>query len=246
LQGRVIGDLERQGKYLLFQLDDGSRLLVHLGMTGQLLMASAQSARLLGAKKKGALKPGNSCAFAPDAHTHLRLSFDDQGEEVFLRDVRKFGKVRWLARGASDARLDKLGPDALSVTGAMLYKRTRGRKVAIKTLLLNQSLLAGVGNIYADEALFRACVRPTRAANTLTRYQCNRLAQAVVATLERSIETGGSSISDYVQPDGADGAYQHERRVYGREGEPCFCCSSAIVRLVIGQRSAHYCPKCQK
>jgi formamidopyrimidine-DNA glycosylase len=243
LQGRAIDHLERRGKYLLMVLDDGSRLLIHFGMTGQLFTNSAQSIRL---RSRQALAPEKHAVFTPDDHTHLSLSFDDQGEQVFYRDTRKFGKVRWLARGAPDPRLDKLGPDALLCTGAMLFEATRKRKAAIKTLLLNQSVLAGVGNIYADEALFRARIPPTRVARRLTQAQCDALARAIVAVLERSIETGGSSISDYIQPDGADGAYQNERQAYDRQGDPCVRCATPIKRLVLGQRSAYYCPKCQK
>ncbi len=245
LVGRRVQALSRRGKYLLLELDDGARVLLHLGMTGQLFTASARSVRLLNATRGGALLPEAQDAFEPDAHTHLVLSFADQGERVLFRDVRKFGKVLWLAAGARDARLNKLGVDALEVTGALLHEKTRGRKASIKTLLLDQGVLAGVGNIYADEALFRAGIRPTRAARSLTRPQCERLAREIVAVLSRSIETGGSSISDYVRADGSDGGYQHERKVYARTGEPCSVCATPIKRIVLGARSSHYCPRCQ-
>lgn len=246
LAGRRIDALGRHGKYLLAQLDDGARLLFHLGMTGQLFTSSAQSERLLSRTGRGTLAPARQERFAPDAHTHLVLHFADAGEPVLFRDVRKFGKVLWLPAGKADARLDKLGPDALGATGALVFDGTRGRKVAIKTLLLNQSVLAGVGNIYADEALFRAKIRPKRAAQSLTRAECTRLAEEVVAVLTRSIETGGSSMSDYVQPDGKDGAYQLERRVYARKDEPCLVCGTPITRIVLGARSTHYCKSCQR
>lgn len=246
LRGRQVEALERRGKYLLARLDDGSSLFMHLGMTGQLFTASARSVRLLNATRSGALLPETQASFTPDAHTHLVLHFEDAGESVLFRDVRKFGKVRWLAQGKEDARLNKLGVDALSVTGALLFERSRGRKTKIKTLLLDQSILAGVGNIYADEALFRARVRPTRAAGSLTRAQCDAICVSVVAVLERSIATGGSSISDYIRADGSDGGYQNERLVYARKDEPCSVCESPIKRVVLGQRSTHYCPTCQK
>jgi formamidopyrimidine-DNA glycosylase len=245
LENRRVKGLVRHGKYLLLELDDGARVLLHLGMTGQLFTASARSVRLLNATRGGALVPEAQASFAPDVHTHLILRFADGGEDVLFRDVRKFGKVRWLAPGATDPRLEKLGPDALAVTSTRLHEATRGRKAAIKTVLLDQQVLAGVGNIYADEALFRAGIRPKRAAQSLTRPECERLAQEIRAVLTRSIETGGSSISDYVQPDGSDGAYQNERRVYAREGEPCSSCQTPIKRIVLGQRSTHYCAKCQ-
>lgn len=246
LTGRRIETLTRHGKYLVAELDDASRLLLHLGMTGQLFTESARSVRLLRATRAGTLSPEDQGAFEPDAHTHLTLGFADACEDVLFRDVRKFGKVRWLPRGASDPRLDKLGPDALDTTGPALYEATRGRKAAIKIVLLDQQVIAGVGNIYADEALFRAQIRPRRSARSLTRRECEALAGAVRAVLLRSIETGGSSISDYVRPDGSDGGYQNERRVYARSGEPCHSCGQAIARVVLGARSTHYCPRCQR
>ena len=135
--------------------------------------------------------------------------------------------------------------DALTASGVVLFERTRGRKITIKTLLLDQAVFAGVGNIYADEALFRAGVCPTRAANQLTRAECDRICTGLVQVLTRSIETGGSSISDYVRPDGSDGGYQNERKVYAREDEPCSVCGTAIRRVVLGARSTHFCPSCQ-
>ncbi|HEX6245303.1 MAG TPA: bifunctional DNA-formamidopyrimidine glycosylase/DNA-(apurinic or apyrimidinic site) lyase, partial [Polyangiales bacterium] len=230
----------------LARLDDDSRLFLHLGMTGQLFTASARSVRLLNATRGGALLPEAQAAFEPDSHTHLVLHFEDGGESVLFRDVRKFGKVRWLPAGREDARLTKLGLDALTIQGEHLFERSRKRKASIKSFLLDQSILAGVGNIYADEALFRAGVRPTRAAGGLNRPQYERIALAIVEVLRRSIETGGSSISDYIRADGTDGGYQHERKVYARTGEPCSVCGTEIKRVVVGQRSTHYCPSCQK
>jgi formamidopyrimidine-DNA glycosylase len=185
-------------------------------------------------------------AFEPDEHTHLALELSGKGPSLFFRDVRKFGKVAWFPPGKANPRLEKLGVDALSATGDELYEAARARKIPIKSLLLDQAVLAGIGNIYADEALFLAGVRPTRPARRVTREECASLVRASQKVMLRSIETGGSSISDYVRPDGSDGGYQNERRVYAREGEPCFRCRSAIVRIVIGQRSAHYCPSCQR
>jgi len=246
LGGRRVQGLARQGKYLVADLDDGSRLLLHLGMTGQLFSSAVTSPRLLRASARGILAPEAQSRFAPDEHTHLRLHFRDAGPEVFLRDARKFGKVLWLARGATSERLDRLGIDALQATGDALFTASRGRSVAVKNLLLDQSVLAGVGNIYADEALFCAGVRPTRRAGRVTRAECDRIADALRRVLLRSIETGGSSISDYIAPDGADGAYQDERCVYARTGEPCLSCFTPVKRIVLGQRSAHYCPSCQR
>lgn len=245
LRGRKAVTLTRHGKYLLATLDDGSRLLLHLGMTGQLFAAGARSVRLLSAARRATLRGAEAAAFRPDEHTHLCLLFRDRGPALYFRDVRKFGKCALLPPGKSDARLEKLGVDALDVTGAALLEATRGRRVAIKTLLLDQSVIAGVGNIYADEALFLSRIRPTRASRSLGRKECTTLARNVRRVLGRAIQTGGSSIDDFVRPDGTDGGYQHERRVYGREGEPCPRCRTPIRRIVIGQRSAHYCPSCQ-
>jgi formamidopyrimidine-DNA glycosylase len=245
LAGRTVTSLARRGKYLIGALDDESRLVLHLGMTGQLFGAGAASLRLLSATRRAALAPEEQLAFRPDRHTHLRLLFRDGGAEVFFRDARKFGKVLWLRPGEESERLDRLGVDALGVTGALLFENTRGKQASIKSALLDQSLIAGVGNIYADEALFLAGVRPSRRAGKVTRAECDALAAAIRRVLERSIETGGSSISDYVAPDGADGEYQSERRVYARKGEPCQQCGTPIRRGVIGQRGTHWCPRCQ-
>jgi formamidopyrimidine-DNA glycosylase len=246
LSGRTVGALVRRGKYLVAKLDDGSRFVVHLGMTGQLFSESATSPRLMSSTARSALSPEAQQRFRPDAHTHLRICFEDAGPEVLLRDVRKFGKLMWLRAGEKHPRLDRLGVDALEITGEPLFAAGRKRKVAIKNLLLDQSVLAGVGNIYADEALFLTGIRPTRAAGRVTRSECERLAQTIRQVLGRSIETGGASIRDYVTPDGSDGGYQFERWVYARKGERCDRCGEAIRRIVLGQRSTHYCPSCQK
>jgi formamidopyrimidine-DNA glycosylase len=246
LAGRRSERLARFGKYLVLELDEGSRLVLHLGMTGQLFGGGAASLRLLSATARAALSPEEQREFVPDVHTHLRLAFRDDGPDVYLRDVRKFGKVLLLDRGESSARLDRLGVDALALAGKDLFRASRRRRIAIKSLLLDQSRVAGVGNIYADEALFIARVRPSRRAGRVTRRECEVIAESLRQVMLRSIETGGSSISDYVAPDGRDGAYQNERRVYARSGEPCRCCQRPIVKRTIAQRSTHYCPACQR
>ncbi len=245
LSGQTVRTLDRQGKYLLLRLGDASTLVVHLGMTGQLFSSRARSPRLLSATARSALAPEDQADFRPDAHTHLVLRIEGPGPDVYFRDVRKFGKLLWLPPGKGHPRLDRLGVDALEIDGPSLHGATRKRRTPIKALLLDQAVLAGVGNIYADEALFLAGIRPGRRAARLTRRETDALAGAIVRVLERSIETGGSSISDYVAPDGQDGGYQDERRVYARTGEPCLACGAAIVRRVVAQRSSHYCPVCQ-
>ena len=245
LTGRKIVALNRHGKYLLAELDDSDRLLLHLGMTGQLFSSAASSVRLFSAKTRGSLAPEALRAFKPDNHTHLSLHFVDGGPSVLFRDVRKFGKVALLRAGKPDPRLDKLGVDALVATGETLYEAARKRKIPVKTLLLDQGVIAGIGNIYADEALFLAKVRPTRSARRVTARECDAIVQAAQRVMKRSIETGGSSISDYVSPDGSDGGYQNERKVYARKDEPCLVCGTPIRRVVIATRSTHYCPTCQ-
>src|SRR6187549_1620300 len=160
LRGRKTTELVRHGKYLLATLDDGSRLLLHLGMTGQLFAAGARSVRLLSAERRSTLAGAEAAEFRPDEHTHLVLAFRDRGPALYFRDVRKFGKCLLLAPGASDARLEKLGTDALETTGKTLFEAARNRKVPIKSLLLDQGVVAGIGNIYADEALFLSGIRP--------------------------------------------------------------------------------------
>lgn len=246
VQGRAACGLERRGKYLVAPLEGGARLLLHLGMTGQLFAGGAASVRLLRASARAALPPESQPAFRPDSHTHLRFRFEDGGPEVLFRDVRKFGKVQLLAPGECSARLARLGGDALEITGGQIFRAARGRRIAIKSLLLDQSVVAGSGNIYADEALFFAGVRPRRQAGRVTRAECRRIASALRRVMLRSIETGGSSISDFIAPDGSDGAYQDERRVYARTGAPCRRCRRRIRRVLLGQRSAHYCPGCQR
>lgn len=246
LVGRSVRSLERIGKYLIAQLDDGARLLLHLGMTGQLFSGQAKSPRLLSSTSRSTLAPEQQMSFQPDQHTHLCFRFEDAGPELYFRDIRKFGKVLHLAPGKADKRLEKLGPDALGADAVHLQLAARKRSTPIKTLLLDQGVLAGVGNIYADEALFLAGVRPTRSARRVTVAELGRVALAVRQVLERSIETGGSSISDYLRPDGTDGGYQDERHVYGRDGEPCKRCQTPIRRVVIATRSSCYCPSCQR
>jgi formamidopyrimidine-DNA glycosylase len=244
LLGRRIDDIERQGKYLLFCLDDRSHLVVHLGMTGQLFTSRAVSPRLH--NRQSRVSGRDPKPFEPDQHTHMSLAFADGGEQLHFRDSRKFGKLLWLAPGATDARLQRLGVDALALTPDVLQRGCANRKMAIKTVLLDQSVLAGVGNIYADEALFKAGIAPRRSAQSLLPGEVRKLTQALRTVLRRAIALGGSTIDDYVHPDGSEGQYQNTFSIYGREGEPCGRCRTPIVRIVLGQRSAHFCPKCQR
>ena len=225
LIGQSVVAVERQGKYLLLPLSGGRRLLLHLGMSGQIF--------------------GNA-EFVPDRHTHLTLELGGKGAQLYFRDPRRFGRVILLEPGASHERLERLGPDALGLEGPLLHRALQSRSIPIKVALLDQSVTAGIGNIYADEALHRAGIVPTRAAREVSPARCTRLALAVREVLEAAIERGGSTISDFRHPDGSHGSFQSEHRVYGREGQPCGNCGSPILRLVLGQRSCCYCPRCQR
>jgi formamidopyrimidine-DNA glycosylase len=240
LVGRTFESLERRGKYLVSTLDDDSRFLLHLGMTGQIFAAGVENARL---RRRYPASPDDGRE--PDEHTHVQIQFGDALPAVFFRDVRKFGKVQWLSAGEESERLVKLGVDALEASGTDFFLASRRRKVPVKSLLLDQSVITGAGNIYADEALFRAGVRPTKRAARLTKRECDAVVDALGDILQRSIELGGSTISDYVAPDGSDGEFQNECRVYGRGGEACVECGATIRRIVLSQRSTHYCGRCQ-
>lgn len=245
MRGRTFQTLERRGKYLVAHADDHARLVLHLGMTGQLFPHGTSSLRFLSATGRSSLLPGEQVRFEGDQHTHLRVEFADDGPDLLFRDVRKFGKALWLSPGEDHARLQKLGPDALMIEGGKLFEACRGRQVPVKQLLLDQSIVAGIGNIYADEALFQAGIRPTRRAGRVRRRECDRLSLAVREILGRAIASGGSSMRDFVAPDGQDGQFQTERRVYARKGLPCYHCHAHIRRVVLGQRGGYFCPKCQ-
>lgn len=193
--------------------------IVHLGMTGRLLVT----------------EPGAEVA----KHTHAVVKLAS-GRELRFVDPRRFGRLS-VAHG-----FEAGGSEPLEVSLDQFVRLFRGRKTPIKSALLNQKLLRGVGNIYADEALFRSGIRPRRRAASLTREDLRRLHAALQEVLREAISLGGSSVSDYVDADGEEGFFQLQHRVYGREGEPCLVCKSQIKRVVIAGRSSHYCPKCQK
>ena len=243
LEGRRIVRVHRAGKHIVFNLEGGERAqktqpkkktsagdavtaqwIVHLGMTGRLVVSepSAEVAK----------------------HTHLIAKLAS-GRELRFIDPRMFGKLS--VHLHPDSRgFDPGGVEPLEVSAERFVELFRGRKTPIKSALLNQKLLRGVGNIYADESLFRAGIRPRRRAAAITREQLSKLHRAVQDVLREAIALGGSSISDYVDADGEEGFFQLQHRVYGREGEPCLTCGSAIRRVVLSGRSSHYCAKCQK
>ena len=223
LVGRRVDRLERRGKYLIAHLDNRSRLLLHLGMTGQFVAGHLPR----------------------DPHVHVILHLNKR-KIVTLRDVRKFGKIEWIDRGAESERLTRLGPDALSVDTAFLQQKFRARKVPIKTAILDQKIWAGVGNIYADEGLYRARISPMRPAHRLTRPQIDRLRHEIQSLLIQAIEAGGSTINDYLKPDGELGGFQNFHVVYGKQDRPCPTCGRPIVRVALGGRGTHFCSKCQR
>jgi formamidopyrimidine-DNA glycosylase len=226
LPGHAIRDVERRAKYLLLRTDAGTAIL-HLGMSG--------SVRIV------------PCATPPAAHDHLDIVFDD-GRCLRLRDPRRFGTLLWTTRDPLAHKLLRdLGPEPLDegFDGNYLYRVTRGRRLAARDLLLNSRVVAGVGNIYANEALFSAGIRPTRAAGRLRHAECARLVTAVRDTLSKAIRAGGTTLRDFMNADGLPGYFQQTLKVYGRAGEPCPRCGTRVRLKRLGQRSAYYCPRCQ-
>jgi formamidopyrimidine-DNA glycosylase len=196
------------------------QLLIHLGMTGRLLVSAPD------------------VPVAPHTHAILHLA---SGRELRFVDPRRFGRLALNTDGAFAGP----GREPLTISLEDFVALFRGRRLSIKAALLNQSLLHGVGNIYADESLFRARIRPTRIAGRLTRERLSRLRRALQAVLKSAIRAGGSSISDYVDADGEAGLFQIQHCVYGREGQPCRVCGTPIRRIVLAGRGTHFCPHCQ-
>lgn len=223
---QILRGIDRRGKYLLFRIGQGT-LLVHLGMSGSLRLVTA--------------------AEPPGRHDHLDLVFGDS--TLRLRDPRRFGAMLW-ATGPAEQHplLAHLGIEPLSdgFDGAWLYSALRGRSAPVKSLLMNNRLIVGVGNIYAAESLFRSGVRPGTPGKRLGPARADRLARAVRETLEDAIALGGSSLRDYLHSDGGAGCFQLTTMVYGRAGEPCRLCGTPIRVQRQAQRSTYYCPNCQK
>jgi formamidopyrimidine-DNA glycosylase len=216
--GAHIQAMERIGKHILLRLDRGL-LHIHLGMTGKLLWNATDT-----------------------PYTRAILELDNG--ILLYDDIRQFGRVNFYLSPPKSVRL--LGPDALSITFEDFRKRLGERTGFIKPLLLNQQFVAGVGNIYADEALYTAGIHPKARVRRLSRVRALRLYEAIQATLRGAIEHRGSSISDYVDSSGARGGFQLLHNVYGKAGQPCPKCGSLIRRMVIAQRGTHFCPRCQR
>jgi len=238
LPGRQIEKVERYGKFMLLRLSavregggdsgngdaESASLLVHLGMTGQLAPCAA----------------AEPCA----KHTHVWLELDD-GRELRYTDPRRFGRMAYLTAELLAEELTAFGAEPLLVSAEEFASSIRSRKAHIKALLLNQSVLRGVGNIYADESLWRARIHPMRRGAELSKKQAQVLRRVLQDVLRKAILARGSSISDFLDAEGEPGEYQRHHRVYGREGKRCFRCGTAIRRVIVAGRSSHFCPKRQ-
>lgn len=228
LQGHTIERVERRGKFLRILLD-GLVLVSHLRMEG----------------RYGVYKSGEPV----EKHTHVIFHFDD-GTELRYKDVRQFGTMHLFAAGEEWELppLHKLGVEPLSAefTVERFAEAMRRRRSFIKPVLLNQHIVVGIGNIYVDEALFKAGIHPNRAADELTDEEYALLHRSIIDTLQEAVEAGGASIKSYVNGQGEMGMFQHQLQMYGRQGEPCIRCGSIIEKSVVGGRGTHYCPKCQQ
>ena len=223
LAGQRIERLDRHGKYLLLRLRKdgrGSLLVIHLRMTGNLLLNGA-----------------------PGEYTRATMALDG-GTRLVFQDIRKFGRWQW-SEGLP-ARLAALGPDPLEIGPDAFAARLASRKARLKALLLDQQFLRGLGNIYADEALFRARLHPLRLGVSVGPRKARDLHAAIQDVLRDAIGAGGSSIRDYRDSRGAPGAFQRQIQVYGKAGAPCVTCGTRVRRLLVAQRSTHFCPRCQR
>lgn len=226
LTGRRIEDVRRRAKYLLLDLDDGASWLVHLGMTGTMVVLPADEPRRI--------------------HTHVVATLDD-GRTLRFHDPRRFGLMR-VGPAAELAELAALGPEPLApdFSAELLHGIARRQRRAVKSLLMDQQVVAGLGNIYVNEILFGAGIRPTRRTSRVSRADAERIVAETGRVLAEAIDLRGSSISDYRDERGEPGAFQHTFRVYERAGEPCRRCDGLIRRRVIVGRSSFYCPRCQR
>ena len=239
LSGQKIAAIDRFGKFMLLRLVNGedaaekvlenaethaASLLVHLGMTGQLAPSAAE--------------------IPFDKHTHVSLTLDD-GRELRYTDARRFGRMAYLTGESLAKEVADAGADPLEVSAAEFAGRVRSRNARIKALLLDQSVFRGVGNIYADESLWRAKIHPARVGAKISAKEAETLRRVLQEILNRAILMRGSSISDFLDANGEPGEYQRHHRAYGREGKPCHRCRTPIRRVIVAGRSSYFCPKCQ-
>lgn len=249
LAGRRIEAVERRGKYLLLRLDAGRALAMHLRMTGNLLLQEPGSplvADLEQARKAGGPRPYEPRA----ALRHLRATIElDDGARLLFTDPRRFGQAVVLDADRLDeyfARRLGIEPLSEALTAEELCRIASGRRAPLKSFLLNQTGVAGIGNIYADEALHRAALHPLSPAGSMRLEDCRRLRDGIVATLEAGLRTGGASVDDYRDARGERGSMQDEFLVHAREGKPCPRCGAEIRRIVVAGRSTYFCPSCQR
>ena len=226
LTGAVITDINRRGKYLLFTTPAG-RMMIHLGMSGSLRIANQNSALR--------------------RHDHIDIGFAD-GKILRYHDPRRFGSVFWLPGVSGHPLIDSLGPEPLGdgFDGAYLYQLSRRKQTAVKTFVMNSRVVVGVGNIYANEALFLSGIRPDRAAGRISLERYRRLSANIRAVLERAIDAGGTTLRDFVREDGSPGYFSQQLNVYGRAGEPCVNCDRRLSESRLGSRSTIYCSHCQR
>lgn len=223
LRGQRIKKLDRHGKYIVFRLEkrrENSVLVIHLRMTGNLLVNA---------------EPG------PFTRAVMQL---ESGPLIVFHDIRKFGRWEWSRE--LPARLDELGPEPLEISADEFVARMKGRGSQLKALLLNQEFLRGLGNIYADEALFLARMHPKLRGAKLGRKRAKRLHAAIQEVLKNAIAAGGSTISNYVDSQGSQGYFQLQTNVYGKTGQPCKVCQTPLRRTIVASRSTHFCPRCQR
>jgi formamidopyrimidine-DNA glycosylase len=237
LTGQVVQALRRRSKYILADLSSGETLLIHLGMSGRMLISGTQLGQFHHAHP------------APEKHDHVVLTMQS-GARVTFNDPRRFGAMDLMPTASWQAHklLADLGPEPLGngFNETYLAQRLANRATPIKSALLDQKVVSGLGNIYVCEVLHRAGIAPTRLAGDLTAQQAAALVPLIRTVLSEAIEAGGSSLRDYRQADGELGYFQHTFRVYDREGQPCLACATPIVRLVQSGRSSFYCPSCQR
>ncbi len=227
LNGQQVVATKRRAKYLLFELADGSHLIIHLGMSGMVRISQATENKI--------------------THDHLVLDFVD-GLSLVLNDPRRFGFVLWERGQLDDLPLfSKLGPEPFDpqFDGGHLKKAASGRKITVKALIMSNSVVVGVGNIYASEALFLAKINPYRSANNISFERYQRLAEAIVSVLKKAIEAGGTTLKNFRKSDGKPGYFQQQLNVYGRQGMDCFQCHTLISMKQINRRATYHCPKCQ-
>ncbi len=230
MPGNTFARIRRLGKFLLLDLEpkkspaEEFSLLIHLGMTGKISICPPET--------------------PVELHTHVFLALDD-GRELRYNDVRRFGRMALLANGAHERVLGGLGLEPLEISEAEFRTRIQARKSRIKALLLDQSVVRGIGNIYADESLWRARIHPEKTGARLKNDELRRLHRAVQHILREAIRLRGSSISDYVDLDGGRGEFQQKHRAYQRDGKKCVRCGTIIRRIIVAGRSSHFCPQCQ-